>query len=580
MLREMQATPDTPTIKALEVLLDRVFHRIYAGIDVDEAGVQRLRDLNRDGSLVLLPSHKSHVDYLVLSYLFNERNLQLPVIAAGDNLSFFPLGPILRRAGGFFIRRSFRGDKLYSATVEAYVRRLMRDGHTIELFIEGGRSRTGKLLTPKFGLLGMLVDAALNVTSREVHFVPISIGYERIVETGAYEKELSGGDKEKEDAAGLFKSTEVLRHKYGRISVQIGQSLSLRDLRREVGLADDAEASPPKRRAIVIRLANRTMDEINRVTAVTPGALTALALLSDRTRLLPHEEMIVRCARLLDALRAMGARVTTRTASRAGVLREEAIREAAQMFLDAELLEAHGAEGARAEKAGPGVAYRIPDRKRLELETSKNHIVHFFVERGLIAIAMLVPPGPPVEVTAVRERVRSLSKLFKHEFRFRADASFDQIFEATIAAMERDRDLTVAEGRLVPGAGRGGWSGEVWLRTYAWTLRNFVEGYRVAARSLGALRKGPVSEKDAIKRALAVGGRMAASGEVELRESVSKSVIQNAYQAFVDEGYVRTHEGKHELTESFRSPEALSAIEGRIAGFLRIVGDEDTPARG
>lgn len=574
MLREMQATPDTPTIKALEVLLDRVFHRIYAGIDVDEAGIQRLRDLNRDGSLVLLPSHKSHVDYLVLSYLFNERNLQLPVIAAGDNLSFFPLGPILRRAGGFFIRRSFRGDKLYSATVEAYVRRLMRDGHTIELFIEGGRSRTGKLLTPKFGLLGMLVDAALNVTSREVHFVPISIGYERIVETGSYEKELSGGEKTKEDAAGLFKSTEVLRHKYGRISVQIGQTLSLRDLRREVGLADDTEPTPPKRRAIVVRLANRAMDEINRVTAVTPGALTALALLSDRTRLLPHHELLVRCARLLEALRSMGARITPRTATRTGTLREESIREAAQMFLDAELLEAHGAEGARAKTAGPGVAYRIPDRKRLELDTAKNHIVHFFVERGLIAIAMLVPPGPPVELAAVRERVRSLSKLFKHEFRFRADASFDQIFDATIAAMQRGGDIAAAEDSVAPGPGRDGWSGEVWLRTYAWTLRSFVEGYRVAARSLGGLRKGPLAEKDAIKRALAVGARMAAAGEVELREAVSKSVIQNAYQAFVDEGYVRTRDGKHELTDSFQSPEALAAIEGRIAGFLRIAGEE------
>src|SRR5690349_20093715 len=107
----------------------------------------------------------------------------MPMIAAGDNLSFFPLGPILRRAGGFFIRRSFRGDKLYSAVVEAYVRRLLRDGHSLELFVEGGRSRTGKLIEPKYGALGMIVDAALSVQRREVYFVPISIGYERIIET-------------------------------------------------------------------------------------------------------------------------------------------------------------------------------------------------------------------------------------------------------------------------------------------------------------------------------------------------------------------------------------------------------------
>ena len=137
LLREMQATPDTATIKGLEVLLDRVFHRIYAGIEVDTAGMERLRELSKEGSLVLLPSHKSHVDYLVLSYIFNEHNLQLPMIAAGDNLSFFPLGAILRRAGAFFIRRSFSGDRLYSAVVDAYVRRLIRDGYPIELFLEG-----------------------------------------------------------------------------------------------------------------------------------------------------------------------------------------------------------------------------------------------------------------------------------------------------------------------------------------------------------------------------------------------------------------------------------------------------------
>src|SRR5262245_28088587 len=155
MVKEMQAIPNGPTIKALDMLLDRVFHRIYAGVELDTEGLKRLRELLKDTSLVLLPSHKSHVDYLVLSYITFENNMQLPMIAAGDNLSFFPLGPVLRRAGGFFIRRSFRGDKLYAVTVEAYVRRLLREGHLLELFLEGGRSRTGKLLPPKFGLLAM-----------------------------------------------------------------------------------------------------------------------------------------------------------------------------------------------------------------------------------------------------------------------------------------------------------------------------------------------------------------------------------------------------------------------------------------
>src|SRR5258708_25976373 len=154
-------------------------------MDVDREGLERGGGATKEGCAILLPSHKSHIDYLVLSYVFYEENIQLPLIAAGDNLSFFPLGPVFRRAGAFFIRRSFKGDRLYSAVVETYVRRLIRDGYPIELFLEGGRSRTGKLLPPKFGLLGMLVDSALSVPQKKVFYVPISIGYERIVETEA-----------------------------------------------------------------------------------------------------------------------------------------------------------------------------------------------------------------------------------------------------------------------------------------------------------------------------------------------------------------------------------------------------------
>ncbi len=573
LLREMQATPDTATIKGLEVLLDRVFHRIYAGIEIDLPGMQRLRELNKEASLVLLPSHKSHVDYLVLSFIFNERNLQMPMIAAGDNLAFFPLGPILRRAGGFFIRRSFRGDKLYSAVVEAYVRRLMRDGYTLEIFLEGGRSRTGKLLEPKFGLLAMIVDAALSLPKRQVLFVPISIGYERIIETGSYGHELTGGEKHKEDAAGLFKTTEVLRHRYGRIDVQFGQALSLAEIRRELQLEPDAELTAAKRRALVMRLANRAMDEINCVTAVTPGALTALALLSDRRRSVAHEELVERCEKLLSVLLHMGARVTASMVS-GTELRPEAIREAVQMYAEAELLEAYRPGDSvapierRVQRSGDGVVYRIPERKRLELDTSKNHIVHFFVERGLVAVAVLYRPGAPAAVAAVRERALGISRLFKHEFRFRADCSADEIFDCTLGAMLARGELArTGRDSIEVGPGADGWPGVAWLQLYASTVRNFLEGYRIAARGLAQLLRGPMSEKELLRRTLVLGDRMFLSSEVELREAVSKPLFTNALTAFREEGYLRLREGKYALTDSFETPEAVAAIEGRIAGY-------------
>jgi glycerol-3-phosphate O-acyltransferase len=347
MLKELQATPDRTTVKFLEVLFNRLFQRIYAGVEYDRSDIERLRAVAKQGTLVLLPSHKSHIDYLILSYIFNAENLPLPLIAAGDNLNFFPAGGILRRGGGFFIRRSFRGDRLYAAVVDAYVRRLIRDGFPIELFMEGGRSRTGKLMPPKFGLLSMVVDAALAVPEPASFFVPVSIGYERVIEGESYERELQGGEKQKEDAAGLLKSRDLLRRRYGRINMQVGQILTLPEIASELEL-DVAQLTPPKRRSLVTRLGNRVMDEINRVTAFSPGALTALVLLSHDQRGIAHNELLARSSRFLSVALSLGARVSPALATASGTLRPEAVREAAQLFADAGLVELRHPDRARA----------------------------------------------------------------------------------------------------------------------------------------------------------------------------------------------------------------------------------------
>ncbi len=170
---------------------------MFSAVEVDEPGLERLREHAKEGTLVLLPSHKSHMDYLVLAWVLYRHKLPLPLVAAGDNLNFFPVGPIFRRAGAFFIRRSFSGDRLYAAVVDAYVRRLIKDGSPLEFFLEGGRSRTGKLLSPKLGLLSIVVDAALGVPTRTTWFCPVSIGYERFVEEKAFVRE---SQRRREDA--------------------------------------------------------------------------------------------------------------------------------------------------------------------------------------------------------------------------------------------------------------------------------------------------------------------------------------------------------------------------------------------
>ena len=310
---------------------------------------------------------------------------------------------------------------------------------------------------------------------------------------------------------------------------------------------------------------------------MTPGSLTALALLSDERRSISHEELVLRARQLLRLLISMNARVTPRTAVD-GELREEAIFEAVQMFVDAEVIEiqrpGETAQKERRDKnSGDGSFYRIPERKRIELDTSKNIVVHFFVERALVSLAMLMHPGPSLHVSLVHERVRKLSELFKYEFRFRADADFDTIFDETLRTMEAAGEIERDGDQLDTGLGRDGWSGRVWLRTYAAILRNFVEGYRIAARSLSALTKGPLGEKELLKRSLTIGHRMYLSGDIERHEAISKPIVQNAIAAFKDEGYIQIRESKISLTTSFASADAVRAIEGRIAGYLEPTSD-------
>src|ERR1700712_805130 len=212
----------------------------------------------------------------------------------------------------------------------------------------------------------------------------------------------------------------------------------------------------------------------------------------------------------------------------------------------------------------------------MELDVTKNIIVHFFAERALLSVVLLMARGGELPVAVARERTLQLAELFKHEFRyaFDLDKDADGLFQQTLAAMQRAglAELTASE-RLRVGLGHDGYSGNVWLRTYAAIIRNFIEGYRVAARGLSTLLRGPLTEKDLLKRSLAIGHRMYLAGEIERREAVSKPILQNALLAFKDEGYLQFREGKFSLTTSFDSADAVRTIEGRITGYLELTSD-------
>ena len=544
MLREMQAALDMKAIAALDQLVQQASSRMFSAVEVDQAGIERLRELAKEGTLVLLPSHKSHMDYVLLAWILYRHKLPMPVIAAGDNLNFFPVGPIFRRAGAFFIRRKFSGDRLYSAVVDAYVRRLLKDGSPLEFFLEGGRSRTGKLLPPKLGLLSLVVDAALGVPTRTTWFCPISIGYERFVEEKAFVRELTGGEKQKENVRGFVKSFDALVGRYGRLSVQFGKPLSLADVLREIDdksqEKDLIALSPPRRRAIITRLAYRVMNEINAVTAVTPGSLVATSLLAHDKRGLPHAEP----RRHLPATRAHAAParrplqpVARRRRALAGRSRRDPHDRARRG--DRSLRPRRARRGAprrrrrhlRGAARGAPVARPREERHHPLLRPAGAH-------RDGAAGQPRAAPRPrgrarprPLAVAPLQVRV--------HVPRRRAVRAH---LREEIAALEEEGEI--ARVVLKPSDGAMGIlpkgdDGREQVALYARLVENSIEGYRVAARGLAALLRGPLPPKDLVKRAMTLGERMFLAGEVARREAVSRPLLENAYASFVDLGLPR-----------------------------------------
>ena len=272
-------------IRGFYKFLTWLWTQLYDGVEVHH--FERVRELAADYELVYVPCHRSHVDYLLLSYVIYKRGLSIPYVAAGDNLDVPVLGPILRGAVAFYIRRSFRGNALYTAVLREYMHTLITRNTPIEYFIEGGRSRSGRLLPPKMGMLAMTVHSQLRQSNKPVVFIPTYIGYERIMEGGTYIGELKGKPKESESLLGLLKVGRKIERIFGNVHLSFGTPLHLTDFMAkfdvpENSLPADRTDTPldDKASAMVDNIGVKVMQHINKAAVVTPVSLLSLVLLS------------------------------------------------------------------------------------------------------------------------------------------------------------------------------------------------------------------------------------------------------------------------------------------------------------
>ncbi|MFP3913955.1 MAG: 1-acyl-sn-glycerol-3-phosphate acyltransferase, partial [Actinomycetota bacterium] len=281
-LSEIAATHSPFLIDLIANLIHWIIRQGYGTIHYDERATERIARLGGDHPLVFLPSHKSNLDRLSLQFLLWENDLPPNHTAGGINMNFFPVGPLVRRTGVFFIRRSFKGNELYKHVLRSYLDYLIEKRFPLEWYLEGGRSRTGKLRAPRYGLLSWVVDSFARGITDDIYLLPVSIAYDHIQEVGAYAVEAAGGRKEKESFSWAFRFARNLRRAYGDIHVRFAQPVSMAAELKGSDLGDDNPIE-------VQKLAFEVMHRISMATPVTPTALISTVLLAAKGRALRLE---------------------------------------------------------------------------------------------------------------------------------------------------------------------------------------------------------------------------------------------------------------------------------------------------
>ena len=546
--------------------LTRAYHQ---GIHVSSAEVLRLRSVAAEAaknhhSIIFLPNHKSHIDYVSMQIICFRLGISLPTVVAGDNLNFPVVGPFLQHAGAMWIRRSFNGDDLYTTTVQAYIDTLLQNGYNFECFIEGGRSRTGKLLTPKFGILRFLLDSVLSGRVSDAIVCPVSTQYDKVIEVDSYVSELLGQPKAKENLADFLSASSILNLKLGRVDVRFHAPWSLRDfcqdqLSRYTNIPAHID-SPEKEWTAELRvrllrtLGYKVLADINSVSVIMPTALIGTVLLTLRGRGVGKSELIRRVEWLGERVKKAGGRV-----AHFGSTPTETVVERGLEVLGPSLVGVLSGGKTVVEET-----YYAVDR--FQLSFYRNMTIHLFIMQALVSTALYTRVKLGSGATAhqrlplaeLREHVFFLSQLFRGEFVFTPDG-LDVNMERTLRGLAADGVLDVsrdASGAVecVALSQEERDSGRENYDFYCFLLWPFIENSWLGAVSLMMLTPplgvtaGVVAldMKKVQEAAQVLGKTLYHQGDLSYFEAVNKETLKNGYDRFEEEGIVAVTKGNRE----------------------------------
>ncbi len=538
-LSEIAAKYSTNMIKIASVVVGSIVDTMFDGVSYNSDGLKYVKSASRNGPLVLVPCHKSHIDYLILSYILYNNNMPCPHVAAGKNLSFWPIGPMFRRGGAFFIRRSFRGAVLYSRVFTEYLHKLLEEGFNVEFFIEGTRSRTGKMILPKLGFLSMLFEAFRNGACEDMIFVPIFIGYDRVLEESAYINELSGGQKEPESFRQVISARRFLKKRYGKIYLRFHEPLSLSQLLRDQGL-NIHEISPKEKNTFCRNLGFRIVNAINKETVVTAHGLCACAILNT-----PKPRFTQ--AHLKSIVDLYMHYLNTQSAQLADTLlldQEYAINNALESYVQRKFIEsiAKSKDDVAAE-----IEYTVNESQRTSLEYYKNNCVAFFIPAAFTALEILHLDAFQFAAADIHNGYRFLQHLFKNEFAYDVDLNPEYVVRKTLKVFIDDAVLiphqTLPDTYNITSAGFRK------LKLFAAFLTTYFESYLIVLNHFMWAPPDGLNAKDRLKKIEARGRRMYKRKEIGRRESLSKVTYENAADFFISQGIKSSED--IEKTETF-----------------------------
>ena len=501
-------------------LLDRglgTLHTRAWSLDVDWESLKRLKKDNSGKSLVFLPSHRSYADAFILMNVLRSMAMPHTYVIGGDNLGFFPIGTIGRRAGGVFIRRSFKDDEVYKLVLREYMRYLVASGANLEWYMEGGRSRTGKLRPPRYGLLRYLVDAVESGAAEDILLVPVSITYDQLQEVATMAAEEAGVAKAKEGLAWLAGYARAQGRKLGRAYMRFGEAVSLCQVH--------PRQNDPSPQWSLDKIAFEVFTRINRITPVTAPALVTLALLSVNDHALTLQEVHDVIEPLLDYAEQRNLPITALDDLR-GV-------QGVEQVLDA--LVQSGVIGRH--DGGLAPVFHIAPGKHSVAAYYRNSAIHWFVNRAIVELGVMVAAQEGIGKPLDRgwDRAFALRDLLKFEFFFSEKPTFQDEITAEVNRLDPDLLGRLPERTAILSA----LERAPFLIAHR-VLPAFLEAYFIVADRLAAepLDRA-VDEKKFLARCIAVGRQYVLQKRLRNPECVSRELFTNALALATNRGLLR-----------------------------------------